>query len=282
MPVSASHSRLAHYVAQWRIIVDEVKETPTSLVAFGRREAVPVVLKLSRRSGDEWGAGSVIQAFAGRGMVRALEVGEGAVLLERLVPGTELARLSLAGQDDEATDIVASVIERLVADHVPPGVPTIRDWAIGFARYLETGDSQVPHSVVEPAQAWYLGLANSQRDPRLLHGDLQHYNILKDSQRGWVAIDPKGVVGEREYELAASFRNPAERLADFVSPRMVERRLSRMGARLAIDMQRVLAWTYAQAVLSALWMIEDGHPVTPDDPTLQLAEVVAPMLPPPP
>jgi streptomycin 6-kinase len=269
-------------VAQWRIVVDEVKETPTSLVAFGRRDVVPVVLKLARRSGDEWGAGSVIQAFAGRGMVRVFEVGEGAVLLERLVPGTELARLSLAGQDEEATDIVASVVERLVADHVPPGVPTIHDWAIGFARYLESGDSQIPRSLVEPAQAWYLWLANSQNATQLLHGDLQHYNILQDSDRGWVAIDPKGVVGEQEYELGASFRNPAERLAEFVFPRMVERRLTRIGARLSTDLQRVLAWTYAQAVLSALWMVEDGHPVAPDDPTLQLAEVVAQMLPPPP
>ena len=42
----------------------------------------------------------------------------------------------------------------------------------------------------------------------LLHGDLQHYNVLLDKDRGWVAIDPKGVVGELEYEVGALLRNP--------------------------------------------------------------------------
>lgn len=41
----------------------------------------------------------------------------------------------------------------------------------------------------------------------LLHGDLYPDNILS-SQRGWLVIDPKGVIGEREFELAAFLRNP--------------------------------------------------------------------------
>ena len=61
---------------------------------------------------------------------------------------------------------------------------------------------------VERAQRLYVGLCASQTSTRLLHGDLHHYNILRDGDRGWVAIDPKGVVGEVEYEIGAALRNP--------------------------------------------------------------------------
>lgn len=53
-------------------------------------------------------------------------------------------------------------------------------------------------------------LAASQDETTLLHGDLHHYNVLSDVRRGWLAIDPKGVIGEVEYEAGAIFRNPNE------------------------------------------------------------------------
>lgn len=282
MPILPPEARLENLIARWHLAVDETRETPTALLAFGRRGAVPVVLKLSRAAGDEWHAGPIVQAFGGAGMVRALEIADGAILLERLTPGTPLATLSLTSGDDEATAILADVIDRLSATEIPPACPTVEVWGRGFASYLATGDRQIPRPMVERAQAWYLELAGSQRDARLLHGDLQHYNVLLDAHRGWVAIDPKGVIGELEYELGASLRNPAERLEDYISRGTIERRLARFGARLPIAIDRALAWAYAQAVLSAIWMIEDGASVAPDDATIRLAHTMEAMLPPPP
>jgi streptomycin 6-kinase len=43
--------------------------------------------------------------------------------------------------------------------------------------------------------------------------DLHHYNVLSDSGRGWLAIDPKGLVGEVEYEVGAAIRNPIDAMA---------------------------------------------------------------------
>jgi streptomycin 6-kinase len=272
-------ARLAHFIKQWSIVVEETRETPTSGLAFGRRDRVPVVLKVSRHLGDEWHAGRVLQAFGGRGMVRAHEAAEGAVLLERLIPGTPLAALSLEGKDDDAIAILGSLVIQLNATQIPAQCPTVHDWGLGFSRYLSSSDNQIPRGLVERAQARYLRLAHTQGTTRLLHGDLQHYNVLHDAHRGWVAIDPKGVIGEREYELGASLRNPAERLVDFTSPATVERRLTRLSGG-PLEMTRVLAWGYAQAVLSALWMIEDGLAVPADDPTVRLALTIEPMLPP--
>lgn len=274
--------RTAGLAREWGVSLTESQDTATGRIAFGRRGNLPVVLKTLRRPGDEWGAGAVIQAFHGRGMVRLLEWAPGALLLERLCPGTAVATLSLAGADDEATRVLAEVMSRFSPARSPAGCPTVQDWAQGFATYLASGDDQIPRGLVERAQAWYRSLADSQRSVRLLHGDFQHYNVLSDQTRGWLAIDPKGVTGELEYELGAALRNPAERLTEFSVPRVIERRLTQFGTRLRLNLDRALAWAYAQAVLSAIWNIEDGHSVLRSDPTIALARRLESMLPAPP
>jgi streptomycin 6-kinase len=132
--------------------------------------------------------------------------------------------------------------------------------------------------MVERAGEIYASLCASQQHTRLLHGDLQHYNVLLDADRGWLAIDPKGVVGEVEYELGASLRNPGERPDLFASPDIVERRVRLHAARLGIDADRTLRWACAQAVLSAIWTVEDGFPVDSAHLSLQLARAIEPLL----
>jgi streptomycin 6-kinase len=149
-----------------------------------------------------------------------------------------------------------------------------------FERYSASGDRRIPAALVEEARQWFISLARSQQAPRLLHGDLQHYNVLFDSRRGWLAIDPKGVVGEAEYEVGAVLRNPFERPDLFVATGMVERRLTRLSDRLSLSVDRALAWSFAQAVLSAIWSVEDGFSVDAEHPVLGLANVIRVMLPP--
>jgi streptomycin 6-kinase len=111
-----------------------------------------------------------------------------------------------------------------------------------------------------------------------LHGDLHHYNVLFDSERGWVAIDPKGVVGEVEYEVGAALRNPCESSELFARSATVEKRLNQFASKLDLDFSRALRWAFSQAVLSAIWGVEDGFPVGPLDPGLALAEAIRPMI----
>lgn len=103
-------------------------------------------------------------------------------------------------------------------------------------------------------------------------------NVLFDSDRGWLAIDPKGVVGEVEHEIGAALRNPFEQPDLFASRSTIERRLKQFTRRLNLDYERTLAWGFAQAVLSAIWGIEDGFVVDATNPSLRLAEVIRPML----
>jgi streptomycin 6-kinase len=113
---------------------------------------------------------------------------------------------------------------------------------------------------------------------RLLHGDLHHYNVLVDSARGWLAIDAKGVVGEPEYEVGAALRNPWERPELFTEPATIMRRVDRFRRELHLDAERILAWAFAQAVLAAIWAVEDGVIIGPDNAWLALANHIHPMI----
>ena len=264
--------------ASWNVKLEQVVETPSSLLGFGERNSTQVVLKVSKREGDESHSGAVLRAFGSDGAVRVYESDKGAVLLERLDPGEQLVNLVRRGKDAEATTILANVISRL-ANHKPPeGCPSVGDWGRGFDRYSASGDVQISTVLVEEASEIYHRLDASQNATMLLHGDLQHYNILFDKNRGWIAIDPKGVVGELEYEVGALLRNPVDQAKLFATPRTIERRLMTLTTNLQLDYTRALEWSFAQAVLSAIWDVEDGYPLQPDNPSLILANVIKPML----
>ncbi|HJP90941.1 MAG TPA: aminoglycoside phosphotransferase family protein [Pyrinomonadaceae bacterium] len=260
--------------AEWNVTLDETRETPTSLLGFGAHEDRGVVLKITKYEGDESHSGSILRAFAGDGAVRVYEFETGAVLLERLEPGEQLVDLVKHGKDEEATEILAQIINKLRDHRAPAECPTVADWGRGFDRYLQSGNQDIPHELVHEVRSLYEQLVATQRTTMLLHGDLQHYNILFDKDRGWVAIDPKGVVGELEYEIGALLRNPVELPELFTNPATIHRRLEILTRALNLDATRTRAWSFAQAVLSAVWDIEDGNRIEPNHTALLLAQVL--------
>jgi streptomycin 6-kinase len=276
--VNALH-RLEERARAWSVSLEHTRDSATSFLGFGRRGGQPVVLKLVKQAGDEWQSGHIARAFDGHGVARVLECDDGAVLLERLRPGYSLARLTLDGRDDEAIDILAETIQTMSGHAPPPECATVSGWAASFDRYVARDDGRIPPPFVAEAHRRFLSLEASQGERQLLHGDLHHYNVLFDSTRGWLAIDPKGVIGEIEFEIGATLRNPFKRPDLFVSPAIVERRVARLARRLNMNVARALEWAFAQAVLSAIWSLEDGFTVEADAPVLRLATAIRPMLP---
>ena len=259
--------------AEWNVTLQETRETASSLLGFGVRDGRRVVLKLTKVS-DEAHAGKVLQAFGRSGAVEVYEAETGAMLLERLEPGEQLVSLVRRGDDDEATKILAQVIEKLAHHQAPDECPTVADWGRSFDRYITSGSQQIPHELTRKAQVVYHNLTQSQRTSMLLHGDLHHYNVLFDRERGWTAIDPKGVVGELEYEVGALLRNPIEQPELFTNRATIERRVAILTTLLPLDRMRTLQWSFAQAVLSAIWGVEDGYSVEPHHPALRLANTL--------
>lgn len=263
---------------QWNVAVLHTQETPTSIIAFGTRANKRVVIKVVKQQGDEWHSNEVLRAFGGSGMVAVYESEPGAMLLERLEPGTELVEIVRSNDDEAATKVLADVMRELAHHTALGNCPTVFDWSQSFDRYLKSGDQRISATLVGEARELFLHLAHSQKATMLLHGDLQHYNVLFDSTRGWVGIDPKGVVGELEYEVGAILRNPVELPQLFSSTAVIESRLKILSNELNLNYDRMLAWSFAQAVLSAIWDVEDGYPVEQNHSALALASVLRPMV----
>jgi streptomycin 6-kinase len=208
-----------------------------------------------------------LRLFDGRGAARLVDADTvwGALLLERLEPGTQL--VALCEEDDEAaTGAAAGVMKRLwrpaPAAH---DFPTAAGWGRGLRRLREHfggGTGPFPRRLVEEAESLFAELLASSAEPVLTHGDLHHGNVLAATRDPWLAIDPKGLVAEAAYEVGALLRNPLPQLLRWPQPvRVTERRIAQLSEELGFDRARVRGWGLAQAVLSEWWSIEDtGEP----------------------
>jgi streptomycin 6-kinase len=78
----------------------------------------------------------------------------------------------------------------------------------------------------------------------LVHQDLHAENVLAAQREPWLAIDPKPLVGEHEFGVAALVR--AFELGH--SRRDVVHRLDRLSSDLGLDRERVRGWTIGQTL----------------------------------
>lgn len=231
------------------------------IVPAMRADGTEVILKIGVPNPELTTEIEALLVYDGHGSVRLLDVDRdrGALLLERLKPGMPLSNVS---DDKEATHIAAQVMHQLwrppPLDH---SFPSVRQWTAGLARMREhfggtTGP--MPKALVEKAEGLFAELLDSMQDHVLLHGDLHHENILSAERQPWLAIDPKGIVGEPAYEVGALLRNVSPRLFEQSQPsQIIARRVDILTEELGFDRTRLLGWGLAQAVLAAWWCIED-------------------------
>jgi len=264
---------LAPWLERWHLKFERRPAAPggrepypgTGEVAFVRRDAQPLVLKLLPSGSDEWRSGEVLAHWEGLGAVRLVEQAPGAVLIERAHPGDDLAALVQTGRDDEATLILCEVMRQLNRP-APAGANfrTIVDWGQGFARNRDAAlRLGVEAGLIDQASALFHRLCETQAEPVVLHADLQHYNVVRDVDRGWLAIDPKGVIGEPAYETGAMLRNPTADQALCADSAIIDRRARLICAELGYDYGRVVGWCFSQWVLAVLWAIQDDLPFAP-------------------
>jgi streptomycin 6-kinase len=242
-----------------------------------RADGTDVVLKVGVPNPELLTEIEALRLFGGVGMVQLLDADpeQGILLLERLKPGTLLSSLA---DDAQATSIAAKVMQQLwrPAPESHP-FPTVGRWVAGLQRLrdrFDGGTGPFPAIWVERAERLFAELIESMAEPVLLHGDLHHFNILAAERQPWLALDPKGVVGEPEYEVGALLRNPFPYILRVPQlGRVLARRVDQLAEELGFDRARLVSWGVAQAVLSAWWSFEDhGHGW---EPGITFAEVLA-------
>jgi len=214
----------------------------------------PAMLKVSRSAEEIQGA-QLLNWWAGEGAARVLALDGEAVLLERACGAGDLAAMARSGRDDEATQILCAVAGRLHSPRSadpPAGLVPLERW---FRALWPTADSQ-GGDFARSAQIARSLLAEP-RDRVVLHGDLHHGNVLDFGARGWLAIDPKGLIGERGFDFANMVCNPDFETA--VSPGRLPRQVAVASAAADLDPARQMRWVSAYLGLSASWTLGSGE-----------------------
>jgi streptomycin 6-kinase len=255
---------------RWRLAdVQAVPNLSFNFVAFAKRGHEDVILKMAVPNPELTSEMSALKLFNGEGACQLLEHDEerGLLLLERLKPGKMLSELE---DDDERTHIAADVIRRMESAsslaNLQEQAPAFQskfillsDWFDGLKKirpHFNGGMGPFPKEILERVES-FLPELFADTDVKLMHGDFHHFNILS-SERGWLIIDPKGVIGPAGYEVGPFMINPWDGISDGTSFKVQsERRVSIFSERLGWERQKIIRWSLAHAVLSAWWSIED-------------------------
>jgi streptomycin 6-kinase len=255
------------YLKRWNLTRDGIPiVTHSSDLLPVRQDGRPAMLKIVREAEERRGA-SLMTWWDGDGAARVLAHDGEAVLLERATGPRSLTAMARAGADDEASRILCDVAARL---HAPRDRP-LPDLIPLSAWFAELEPAAAKHGgVLARAADMARGLLSAQRETFVLHGDLHRGNVLDFGARGWLAIDPKRLLGERAFDFANIFRNPDPEIAK--APGRLARQATVIAEAARLDRARLLRWVLAYAGLSAAWILNDGDDATLD---LTIAEIAA-------
>jgi streptomycin 6-kinase len=247
------------HLARWRLVPDgHPIITRSSRLLPVRMDGTPAMLKIAVDVEEKIG-GLLMKWWDGQGAAWVFAHEDDALLMERAEGLGSLVNMARSGRDDEASRLICQVVAEL---HAPrPGGRRHLDIAhlVPLAQWFRE---------LEPAEARHGGILTrcaasarellaSERDVVVLHGDIHHGNILDFGPRGWLAVDPKGLIGERGFDYANLFCNPEPAIA--LAPRRLARQVALVADAADIERKRLLQWIMAYAGLSAAWFLGDGE-----------------------
>ncbi|MCZ6913959.1 MAG: hypothetical protein O7C59_05525 [Rickettsia endosymbiont of Ixodes persulcatus] len=265
---------------QWSLAhIKPVNNMSWNYVALAFQEnSLPIVLKIScdkQIIQDEYKA---LRHFDGHGSIKVLAINwqYNALLLQQAIPGhclKELHPQKLA----ETIKIYSAVVQVLATPKIyDNSTAHVSQWCNAVDRIT---DSRIEKFFVDKAKQLRSALLNTAQPEYLCHGDLHLENILQHGSH-WLAIDPKGIIGDTAFEAAAFALLSPDELKDSqqVTSKLIDR-VEKLSITLGIDFNRLLAWIFLRTIISAQWFIEDnGEPSESLDERLTLAKHVYPIL----
>lgn len=222
----------------------------------GHSDGRPAMIKIARHI-DERIGGQVMRWWDGDGAARIYAYDEvaGVLLMERATGSGNLLNMALEGEDDAATSIVCRTIGRLHAKRPSPSPSDLLPLTHFFKSLASM--AQCEGGLMAECAVVAEALLGSQREHVVLHGDAHHNNILDFGERGWLAIDPKRVTGERCYDYVNVLCNPDLKIC--IDPMRFARQVHVVVDAAGLERHRLLQWVMAHAALSAAWFLEDGE-----------------------
>jgi len=246
------------------------------VVPVRRRDGTPAALKVSFPDQESLGEAPALAAWDGDGAVRVLERDDCrfALLLEWLDADRSLFTLPV----DDGVAVIARLLARLHRTEAPAGLPRLADecrrWEQTipprWERYCRDQDPRLRDAALET-----LARLGPRSGGTLLHRDLHYGNVLAGGREPWLAIDPKGLAGDPEYDVVPTIWNRPDELMLAADPHAaVRRRVDLVCDVAGLDRERAYRWTLVRCVEDLLWRM-DNDP-DPAAPHLLIAEALLP------
>jgi streptomycin 6-kinase len=239
-------------VERWQLSIGDV--FPEASASLTLRATTPdgeaVVLKLQYLHREAEHEAAALAHWDGNGAVRLLahDPDRHALLLEVCEPGTPLFELD----EDAALDVLVELLPRLWQPS-DRGFTSLADeaehWAATLPDVWARAGRPFERALLAAALEAIGELASTQGELVVLHQDLHTGNALSAAREPWLAIDPKPLLGEREFGVA-----PIVRGAELGHGRAhVLHRLDRLSRELRLDRHRACGWTFVQTLA---WSID--------------------------
>ncbi|KAA0954833.1 aminoglycoside phosphotransferase family protein [Pseudomonas sp. ANT_H12B] len=257
------------WLKRWDLVPDgKPIITPGSCLLPVRMGDVPAMLKIAVDAEEKFG-NLLMTWWGGEGAARVFAHHGDGMLMERAMGRQSLMHMALNGQDDEASRIMCAALSRLHAPRPspPPPLVPLSPWfqSLRLAADLHGGIYSLSLATAE-------ALLADPQDVVVLHGDIHHDNVLDFGPRGWLAIDPKRVTGERGFDYANLICNPE--LPTATDPQRFHRQVEVVVDAARLERRRLLQWVLAFAGLSAAWFLEDNDHLAAQG-QLQVAKLAA-------
>ena len=262
---------VAECVEEWKLELGEPYEAGAAgyAVRAALTDGTPTVLKLIYPHREAEHEADALELLAGNGAVRLLARDDtrSAMLLERCEPGTALAE----NGGERALDVLVELLPR---HWVRAGEPfhTLAEeaawWIDDLPEQWEQSGRAIERRLVDAAVDALGLLSESQGEQVLLNQDLHGDNVLAAEREPWLVIDPKPLLGEREFAVAPIVRS----FELGFSKADVLYRLDRLTSELGLDRERARGWTIGQTMAWAFdsdysdthletvrWLLEDAE-----------------------
>jgi streptomycin 6-kinase len=219
----------------------------------------PVILKISCDEKSIAEEKKALIYFNGNGSIELIDDNKKyhALLLQQAVPGITLKSF-YPDQIDFVMDRYVDTIKRLHDKRLPNQhhYRHIIDWLKAIDKLIP--NHPCPSHLLEKAISLKNALLATMTTKVFLHGDLHHDNILKNGDQ-WLAIDPKGIIGEPEFEIAAFDFMYITELANKADVKVIfEARVNLLAQKANLNAQRIKDWVFVRLILMAAWHIEDN------------------------